>query len=315
MDIGEIAAVAKLLGLNDNEFKDNPYYPDDLAHWADYGFSHQGEIRNKNKMKRFILLSLGTLLIGLCCNTASAQQYTMKYIHQKSDSVIRANVDERIPVKYRMWSNVVNYQYAKGKSTKTERVDWSKTNVEDFTQGDFRGAELKYHIYFRDMHKVGWESFGLPIDTIHIDADFNLISTLKIGRIPSYILNNDTTKFLTYAQADSIINSQFPVNRFTKEIQEHYVLLFAPYLEQYPEPRIRYTSKLLFERNLLRHHWKVTQIVRCAKICGYIGDLTEEKKKFGDIYDNKDLERTFYIDALTGEIISEGYFSTCRHDW
>ena len=256
------------------------------------------------------------LLFIACFQQASAQSYSVKSIHQKVDSVIRTNIGDSIPIEYRMWVGLISYQYQKKESGRVKKKKWKTREVSDTTKGIFRGAELSYHIYFKDKHNVGWERFGLPIDTICVDADFNLITPLKARRIPEYILNGDTTKFLDYLQACRLIKEQFPVDRNMEELKAHYLKRTGVmYLKMFKKPKVSYDCDLLFERNTMRYHWHVLQIIRCGTVAGYIESIEEEyKKKYGHLYETKDLKRIFYLDAMTGEIMYQGDFEPCAAD-
>ena len=269
-------------------------------------------------LKRLMLkIIISFVLIVVCSNSVFAQSYSVKFIHQKVDSVIRANIGDSIPIEYRMWVGLIRYQYQKKESEGIKKENWKTRDVNDTTKGFFCGAELSYHIYFNDSHNVGWKRFGLPVDTICVDADFNLTTPLKVRRIPEYILNGDTTKFLDYQQACQLIKEQFPVDRNIEEIRDHYIeRTLVQYLELFEVPIVRYETELLFERNILRHHWQIQQIIRCGKVAGYIESI--EKKymnKYGHLYKTKDLERFFYIDAMTGEIMHQGDFEPCAYDY
>lgn len=249
---------------------------------------------------------------GICFHSSFAQSYSMKYIHAKADSAIRADIGERIPVEYHIRNYLISYQYKNKKSNKIKKEKLKTYN--DPTKGDFCGGEMICQLYFKDKHNVGWEKLNTPADTIWLDANFNLVTPLKIRGIPQYILNNDTTKFITYQQARQIIKDLFLLNRNTEEIKTHYTERdFIPYLKLYPEPIIEYRTKLLFENNMLRHHWQIKQIIRCGEVAGYIESIEEKyMKKYGHLYDTKDLLRIFYIDAITGEILYKGDFESFK---
>lgn len=250
--------------------------------------------------------------IVVCFHSSFAQSYSMKYIYLKADSAIKANIGERVPVEYRMKNSLMSYQYKKGKSGKIKNKKLELYALDDLTKGDFCGGEVVYQITLQDEHEIGWESLRLHADTVHLDAGFNLITPLNIRGIPQYILNNDTIKFLTYELARRIISDQFPVNRNMEEVTAHYrKRSLIPYLELYPEPIIEYRTKLLFENNTLRHHWRVMQIIRCGEVRGYIESIEKEyMEKYGHLYETKDLQRLFYIDAITGEVLYKGNFES-----
>ena len=257
------------------------------------------------------------LVLSCCFYPVFSQSYSVKTIHQKVDSTIRADIGNSLSVEYRMWVAMINYQYREGVFGKIKTKNWKTRNVNDTTKGNFCGAKLSYHIYFRDKHNVGWKSFGLPIDTICVDSDFNLTTPLKARRIPEYILKDDTTKFLNYQQVCQLIKEQFPVDRNIEEVRDHYLeRTLVPYLELFQEPIIRYETDLLFERNTLRYRWIVTQIIRCGIVAGYIESIEEKyMKEYGHLYETKDLKRRFCIDAITGEIMCKGYFESCAYDY
>lgn len=265
-------------------------------------------------MKSILKPVISFAFIVLCFHSSFAQSYSMRDIYIKADSVIKANIGERVPTEYSMRNSLRSYQYKKGKSEKLKKKKLQSYTLDDVTKGDFCGGEVVYQITLLDKHEIGWESLRLHTDTVHLDACFNLTTPLNIRGIPQYILDKDTTKFLTYKQARQIINDQFPVDRNTKEVTTHYrERQLIPYLELYPEPIILYRTKLLFENNTLRHHWRVMQIIRCGEVRGYIESIEKEyMEKYGHLYETKDLQRLFYIDAITGEVLYKGNFESFK---
>lgn len=173
-----------------------------------------------------LFLSFGICQIGL------GQSYSCGEIISKAEDNLKEAVGEQA-FQYFKYDGSANYNYR----TKAGKERWKKLPKSSKTRGDFIGTQIKFVLEHPD-YKYKWVN---KFAFVKLDSSLNLKEKIYINHIPSFILLNKPSNWLTEEEIDGIINKQDlkpavkPVVKrleFDEKAREHYWQVFNTLSEE-----------------------------------------------------------------------------------
>jgi hypothetical protein len=173
-----------------------------------------------------IFLSFGICQFGL------GQTYSREEIYSEAKKHLKEAVGEQA-FQYFKYDGSGTYNYR----TKAGKEKWKKYPKASNTKGNFIGTQIKFELDHPDYQYKWVNKFVF----VKLDSDLNLKEKIFAEHVPSFILKNEPSNWLSEDKIDSIINKQKlkprvkPIVKrleFDKEEREHYWQVFNTLSEE-----------------------------------------------------------------------------------
>ncbi len=171
--------------------------------------------------------TLTILILILTCELSFSQTYLTSEVIEKAQFYLKEAVGDSLFKYFELGPNSY-YEY----KTKSGKSKWKEITKEKRTKGTFiNGKNINFVLNHPDFQYP----YVRKTVYVELDSDLNLIREVYIDQIPKFLLDNQTSDWLTESKLDSIIklqNLKKPIEPISKRLEfntktkEYYWIVF-----------------------------------------------------------------------------------------